>query len=105
MASTPSASRYRYGSSGKTFEDLSIAAYEIFRRLGRCCRRNEGPHRSQRDRAAFVHRDVDLIAYFQAAQLEQRGVEDQALRVADPGDGFEHAAHVKRCFTPRPAYT
>jgi len=40
---------------------------------------------------------VQFVSSLQVCQVHQRGVEDDALRVADFGDRFDHG--VKLCFT------
>ena len=37
-----------------------------------------------------MHFHVHLIPHFKSSELEQRGIEDDTLRVADFGDGLHH---------------
>ena len=45
----------------------------------------------QNDGAAGVHRDIDLIANFDVGEIHERGIEDDALGIANLGDGLGHA--------------
>jgi hypothetical protein len=38
-----------------------------------------------------MHGDIDLVHGFQPGQLAQRDIENEALGIADLGDGFQHA--------------
>ena len=46
--------------------------------------------RRQDDRAARVHGDAEFVAYFDASEIHQSGVEDDSLRIADLGNGLGH---------------
>ena len=50
-----------------------------------------GTKRCEGDGAAGMDLDVDLVSRAEAGQLEKGGIEDNAVRIADFGDGFDHA--------------
>ena len=51
----------------------------------------------QNDGAAGVHGDVDLVSNFDASEIHERGIEDDALGIANLADGLGHG--VILCFT------
>jgi len=51
----------------------------------------------QNDGAAGVYGDVDLVSNFDASEIHERGIEDDALGIADLADGLGHG--VILCFT------
>src|SRR3970040_959823 len=100
MASTASALRCRSSRLGKALEEPAVAADQRLRHLARLSRRNRGAKRRDDNGAALVHGHVDLVAGFEPGQLAQRGVEDQAVGVADPGNGFEHGGMLNDVLRP-----
>ena len=45
----------------------------------------------QNDGAAGVYGDVDLVSNFHAGEIHERGIKDDALGIANLGDGLGQA--------------
>jgi len=97
LLSPPKPSDGEWPRSRETLEERGISLDQAFGRGRGLFRIDCRANRRQDNRAAFMHRDVDLISDFDAGQVHECSVKDNSLRVTDFGNGFGHS--VILCFT------